>query len=559
MKSPHLPLGSFFVLLLVLQMAFPVDGLANRPNIIFIMADDHTAHAIGAYGGRLSVLNPTPTLDRLASEGLLFENCFAVNSICVPSRAAILTGQYNHRNRVYDLGGRLEAERQFLPRELGKLGYQTSLIGKWHLTEEPAAFEHYTVLPGQGDYFDPTFITRGEKPWPENSFQRRGQHVTDAINELAIDWLKNQRDPSRPFLLMYHHKAPHDYFEYAPRYQDYLAEAEIPEPESLWRQPAFGSIATRGADDELLPYLGSSIGERHLRRNYVKTFKHLDPPTAEQRQRAAYQDYLRRYLRCVKGIDDSLASFFGVLRELQLMDNSIIIYTSDQGMMLGEHDYQDKRWMYEESMRMPLIIRYPPRIAAGQRTDAIIENVDFAPTLLDFAGGQGLSEMQGGSFKSLCETGREPAGWKQAAYYRYWMHLAHHFNPAHLGLRTKKYKLIYFYGMPREDQAPRTPPGWELYDLQKDPQELVNVYGDPAYAEIIRQLKLQLAERRREIGDDGRDYPEMEAVIQEFWDDDAAAQRKAIQLSHDYLEAMKAQVKPAKGGPNEPSRPAKTR
>jgi N-acetylglucosamine-6-sulfatase len=534
------------ILVLTLLLA-PITARADaeaptpRPNIIFIMSDDHAAQAIGAYGGRLAKLNPTPTIDRLAKEGMLFENCFAGNSICTPSRATILTGQYNHINKVYDLDGRLDPAHQFLPIELKKAGYQTAVIGKWHLKSEPAAFDHYCVLSEQGEYFDPTFIVRGEKPWPQNSFKRDGEHVTDAITDLAIQWLRGQRDPSKPFFLMYHHKAPHDMFEYAPRYKDYLENVAIPEPESLWNQPQFGSIGTRGVKDELWPYIGTSIGERNAHRNYVKTFNHTGLPTPEQRKRAAYQDYMKRYLRCVKGIDDSLATFFDYLRSAGFMENTLIVYTSDQGMMLGEHDYQDKRWMYEESARMPLIIRYPKMIKHGMRTDAIIENADFAPTLLDFAGVKRPDVMQGRSVKAICETGREPADWRKSAYYRYWMHMAHHDNPAHLGLRTKDYKLIYYYGVPREGNSPHTPPAWELYDLKKDPHELVNVYDDPAYARVVVELKYGLAERRRQIGDDGRDYPAVEAVVQEFWNYDAAARAKAEQISHECLARYKAQ------------------
>ena len=246
----------------------------------------------------------------------------------------------------------------------------------------------------------------------------------------------------------------------------------------------------------------------------------------------------------MKGVDDSLAIFFDYLRSAGLMDNTVIIYTSDQGMMLGEHDYMDKRWMYDESERMPFIIRYPRGIKPGTRTDAIVENVDFAPTLLDFAGARSPGSMQGRSFKSICETSREPADWKKAAYYRYWMHLAHHDNPGNLGLRTKDYKLIFYYGMGRDEKSFRTPPGWELYDLKKDPLEVVNVYDHPAYASVVTDLKKQLAERRRAIGDDGRDYPQIEAVVQEFWDYDATARAKAEQISHGYRAKMEAPPAP---------------
>lgn len=539
---PNLCLAVLLLTPLTALRAAEAPKPAGKPNIIYIMSDDHTSQAIGAYGGRLAKLNPTPTIDRLAKEGMVFENCFVTNSICTPSRACVLTGQYNHINKAYDLTGRLEPARQFLPIEMTKAGYQTAMIGKWHLVEEPAAFEYYCVLPGQGKYFDPEFIVRGDKPWPKNSVKRDGQHVTDAILDLVLDWMKTKRDPARPFFLMYHNKAPHDMFEYAPRYENYLKDIDIPEPESLWRQPEFGSIATRGYKDELLPYIGTSIGTRNPRRNYVLEWNHGALATEEQRKRTAYNDYLKRYLRCVKGVDDSLAVFLDYLRGAGLMENTVIVYTSDQGMMLGEHDYQDKRWMYEESARMPFIIRYPISIKPGTRTNAIVENVDFAPTLLDLAGVKAPAAMQGRSFKTLCETGSEPADWKNAAYYRYWMHLAHHDNPGHLGLRTKDYKLIFYYGMGRDDKTPRTPPGWELYDLKKDPQELVNVYDAPAYASVVTDLKKQLAARRQAIGDDGSDYPKIEAVVQEFWNYDAAARTKAEQISHDFRATMESQA-----------------
>ena len=527
---------------LLLAFLLPQDADAQiqrevKPNIIYIMSDDHAATAIGAYGGRLAKLNPTPTIDKLAQEGMVFENCFVTNSICTPSRACILTGQYNHRNSVYDLDDTLESKRQYLPIEMRKAGYQTAMIGKWHLRAEPSAFDYYCVLPNLNTYFNPTFLVRGEKPWPENAIKPEG-HVTDITLDLVLDWLKDRRDPAKPFFLMYHNKAPHDMFEFAPRYKDYLEDVEIPEPSSLWSQPGFGSLATRGHHDELLPYIGTSIGTRNPRFNYVKKFGFENLPTEEQRKRAAYNEYLKRYLRCVKGIDDSLAILVEYLRSAGLMENTVIIYTSDQGMMLGEHDYMDKRWMYDESERMPFIIRYPKSIKPGSRTDAIVENVDFAATLLDFAGRKAPEAMQGRSFKTICETGIESVDWKKSAYHRYWMHMVHHDNPGHFGLRTKDYKLIFYYGMGRDDKMPRTPPAWELYDLKKDSQELVNVYDDPAYATVVADLKKQLADKRREIGDDGSDYPLIEAVVREYWDYDAASRAKAEQISHS-LRAMK--------------------
>ncbi len=527
---------------------------ADRPNVLYIMSDDHTAHAIGAYGGRLASLNPTPTIDRLAKEGMLFENAFCTNSICAPSRACVITGQYPHTNGAYDLGGKIEAKRQFLAIEMKKAGYHTAMIGKWHLKEEPAAFDFYSVLPGQGKYHNPEFRVRGENPWPKNLIKFDGMHSSDAITDQSLKWLKEGWDQKKPFFLMHHFKAPHDYFEHAERYNDYLADVDIPEPNSLWssHDPGFGSIATRGANDELVPHIGTSIGTRNPRRSYAGDLPKRFPkdfPTdydpaklsEDEIKHLAYNAYLKNYLRCVKGVDDNLERLFAHLEKIGQLDNTVIIYTGDQGFMLGEHDYQDKRWMYEESMRMPFLIRYPKSIPAGKRSDAIVENVDFAPTMLAFAGVKTPGYMQGRSFQQICETGQEPAGWKQAAYYRYWMHMAHHDNPGHLGIRTKDFKLIFYYGVNYKGQYP-TPPGWELYDLRNDPHETTNLYDNPEYAGKIADLKAQLAALRKKVGDNGQDYPEVEKVVREFWDYDAADRAKAVELSHQFLATREAEL-----------------
>ncbi|WP_460543645.1 sulfatase family protein, partial [Echinicola sediminis] len=514
------------------------------PNIIYIMADDHTTQAFGIYGSRLADLNPTPTLDSLARSGMIFDNCFVNNAICVPSRAAILTGQRAQTSGVLDLEGELPPEKQYLPTELKRLGYQTAIIGKWHLHREPAAFDYYKVLPVQGKYFDPDFRVRGEQSWPNNTVQYEG-HSSDVITDQVIDWFENERDKEKPFFMMYHFKAPHDDFENAPRYESYLEDTFIPEPSSLYDNENNGSAATRGKNDSLTRIIGSSVSHRNLIRNQAmniwkgETYRNYREPEdiaseelvkwkmdADEREYTSkvYQSYLKKYLRCVKGVDDNVKRFLAYLKEEGLLENTIIVYTGDQGFMLGEHDYIDKRWMYDESMRMPFFVRYPEKIKAGSRTDAIINNTDFAPTLIELAGGKTPEYMQGHSFKTILETNKEPEDWQQSTYYRYWMHLAHkHGNPAHFGVRTKRYKLIFFYGRYwvdtdepdaewnkkswGNDFTRHTPVAWEFYDLKKDPNEMDNRYGDPAYKETIQELKSELIRLREELNETDKNYP----------------------------------------------------
>lgn len=529
-----------------LVVSLPYFAYAQQtPNIIFIMSDDHTTQAFGAYGSRLASLNPTPTIDRLAHEGILLENVFCTNSICTPSRASIMTGQYGHINGVYDLSGKLEPERQTLAHEIKKQGYTTAMIGKWHLKHSPEAFDYYQVLPGQGKYIDPVLYGREGEEKMEirfeeglvrevNATQYKG-HSSDVITDISLDWLANKRDKSKPFFLMHHFKAPHDFFVFAPRYQDYLEDVEIPEPASLWYNANNGSIATRGENDSLTDTIGSSIGHRNVIRNMGMHMK-IDPNIPDpEYKKLAYQEYLKRYLRCVKGVDDNVKRLFDYLEAEGLMDNTIIIYTGDQGFMLGEHDYIDKRWMYEESMRMPFLVRYPKTIKAGSRSDAIINNTDFAPTIIEMAGGKAPASVQGSSFKQILETGQEPEDWQQETYYRYWMHMAHkHNNPAHFGIRTKDYKLIFYYGVDYKQRSGaaqqwannpasmsdfQTPAAWEFYDLRKDPEEMDNRYGQAAYADIIKDLKMRLKKLRTKVGENDADFPQIEKIVAEHWED----------------------------------------
>ncbi len=524
----------------------------DRPNILFIMSDDHTAQAVGVYATLLKDLDPTPTIDSLAREGIVFDNAFCTNSICTPSRASIITGQYAHTNGVFDLGGNITPENQALPILMREAGYQTAMIGKWHLKQEPN-FDYYKVLPGQGKYFDTEFRIQGDQPWPKNTVTHTGQHSSDAITDSTLDWFKKERDPDKPFFVCHQYKAPHDYFENAPRYQSYLADLEIPEPDTLYDPPnTFGSLATKGYDNELLPHIGTSVGSRNPRRSYATNlfdrFPEEFPPnydpavlSEEETTRLAYQGYLKKYLRCVRGVDDNLKRLFDYLKEEGLHDNTVIIYTGDQGFWLGEKDYQDKRWAYDESARMPFIVRYPEKIPPGIRSHALIENVDYPALMLDYAGIDIPSDFQGRSFRMICETGQEPNDWKQAVYYRYWMHMAHHDNPGEMSIRTKTHKLIYFYGANYEGGY-QTPPAWELYDLVEDPQELRNVYYVPKYNEIREELKTQFAQLRMDVGDDGSHYPKCEAVVQEFWDYSEEDRLKAIEISANFKRIREAEL-----------------
>ncbi|WP_344788149.1 sulfatase [Postechiella marina] len=522
----------------ILGLLFKLQAQENKkPNILFIMSDDHTSQAFGIYGSRLAHLNPTPNIDALANQGIIFDNVFCNNSICTPSRASILSGQYPQTNGVLDLHQALDKEKQFLPKDLKALGYETAVIGKWHLKEEPANFDYYEVLPLQGKYFNPKLISRDGKTSEEISFGKHGKrtvkttkyegHSSDIVTDRSIEWLKNKRDKSKPFMLMHHFKAPHGMFEFAPRYADYLEDTYIPEPASLYQSGNHGSEGTRGKNDSLIHDIGSSVGLRNTIRGVGRSLE-VDTESPNHKHEA-YQEYLKRYLRCVKGVDDNVKRLIDQLKAEGLYENTIIIYTADQGFMLGEHDYIDKRWMYEESMRMPFIIHYPKGFRQGTRNNTLINNTDFAPTLIDLAGGNTPKYMQGRSFKSIIETGKEPDNWRQSTYYRYWMHMgSRHANPAHFGIRTKDYKLIFYYGRyyktdTKSDNWGRydfnTPVAWEFYDLKKDPNEMQNEYHNAKYKNLISKLKKDLKQKRKDLNEEDDNYPHIQKIINQHWHD----------------------------------------
>ncbi len=489
----------------------------TRPNILFVLADDHAANAISAYGSLLAGVFQTPNLDRIASAGVRLDRCFCTNAICTPSRASILTGQHSHKCGVRTLSDALDPDADTLVRRMQGSGYQTGLFGKWHVHCPPAGFDDFRVLPGQGIYFDPHFIGPDDDweaayaPHHSEGGTRHNGYVTDLVTDFTLDWLRN-RDRDRPFLACCHHKAPHDDFEYHPRHEHFLDGVDIPEPANLWED--------HGRRDPCTRHHGTSVSDRNPVRNAILRMSDPAYPTgpldvtgldAEGRTRAAYQKYLKDYLRCCAAIDENVGRLLDFLEEDGVADDTLVVYTSDQGMFLGEHDYIDKRWIYDEAMRMPMLVSLPREIPPGSVNADVVSNVDIASTLLDYAEAPVSEEVQGRSFRSNLRGETDP-DWPQRVYYRYWMHMAHHHNPAHYGLRTQRYKLIHFYGLPLDatDALPgSTPPGWEFYDLEVDPAENVNRYADPAYAAVIAELKLQLLEEKRRLGDEDECYPEM--------------------------------------------------
>ena len=459
----------------------------NKPNILFIMSDDHASHAMSCYGSRI---NETPHLDCIAQGGMRFDNCFCTNSICTPSRATILTGTYNHVNNVTTLASKMDGRQLTFPKLLQKQGYQTAVIGKWHLGHggiyDPTGFDYWNVLPGQGLYHDPEMFEMGEKKVFKG-------YVTDIITDFSLDWLR-ERDKNRPFCLLCHHKAPHRQWEPDEKHARMYEDIDIPEPETF--NDDYSNRARAAAEAKMRVERDLNPGD--LKQPVPQGL------TSEEEKSWKYQRYIKDYLRCVASIDDNVGRLLDYLDEEGLTDNTIVIYTSDQGFFLGDHGWYDKRFMYEESLRMPFIIRYPEEIKPGTVNEDIMLNVDFAPTFLDYAGIDIPEQMQGTSFRPLL-NGQVPEDWQTSMYYRYWMHLAHHYVYAHYGVRTLRYKLIYYYadalGQPGAVDEPKEPE-WELFDLEKDPCEMNNVYNNPEYAAVVKELKTELRRLQEQVGDE---------------------------------------------------------
>jgi arylsulfatase A-like enzyme len=437
------------------------------------MADDHAAHAISAYGSKL---NKTPNIDRIAKDGMRFTNCFVTNSICTPSRATIITGRYSHMNGV-PVFNHIDGSQPTLPKYLQAAGYHTGMIGKWHLGSEPTGFAYWNILPGQGVYHDPVFITKdGKKKHPG--------YCTDIITDFALEFLKD-RPKDKPFFLMCHHKAPHRPWDPDEKHKKMFENVQVPEPppETFNDDYATRSDAAREATMRI---------DRDLNARDLKE-KPPEGLTGAALKKWKYQRYMRDYLACVASIDDNVGRLLDYLDKNGLAENTIVVYTSDQGFFLGEHNWFDKRFMYEESLRMPFLVRWPGKVKAGSVSDGMILNVDFAPMMMDAAGLKTPADIQGKSFLPFMK-GEKPKDWRTSMYYRYYHYPMHHQVQPHYGLRTERYKLIFYNKINQ----------WELFDLEKDPYELKNVYSDAAYGDTVKKLKDEMYRLKKELKDENQ-------------------------------------------------------
>jgi arylsulfatase A-like enzyme len=498
------------VLILVVILSKELSAQSSRPNIIYIMSDDHAYQAISAYGYGL---NHTPNIDKLADQGMLFTRAFVTNSICGPSRAVMLTGKHSNVNGFMDNHSTFNGGQQTVAKLLHNAGYQTAVIGKWHLVSDPQGFDYWNIVPGQGDYYNPDFIENGTR-------KRVPGYVTNITTDFAINWL-DQRDKSKPFFLMYQQKAPHRNWMPEEKYYHLFDSTQFPVPSNYFDDYSTRTKAAREQEMEIASDMhfgydlkvpvdsalekqtgaGPSL-QGPLSRLSPEQRKKWDEaynPVIEQFNKAhltgkelaiwKYQRYMKDYLRCVQSVDDNVGRLMDYLKANGLDKNTIVIYTSDQGFFLGEHGWFDKRWMYEESFRTPLIIKWPGVTNKKKTTTSMVQNLDFAETILDMAGVAIPADMQGKTMVPLLK-GKQKGNVHDALYYHFYENQEHKVAK-HIGVRTDRYKLIYFY----ENRE------WELYDLKKDQSEMKNVYSDPAYKDVVKTMKEKLEQLRKEYKD----------------------------------------------------------
>lgn len=467
----------------------------DKPNIVFIFADDHSIQTIGAYGARLSEFcrqqGVTPNIDRLAAAGAVFPNSFCCNSLCSPSRAAVLTGLHSGANGVRCLDQPVAKGVWTYPGAIREAGYQTAVVGKWHLGDTPANTDYWRLFPGQGSYWNPALIG------PAGTEKRAG-YATDILADLGLDWLK-QRDKSKPFMLMMHHKAPHRPWEPPTRYYRWLADVTIPEPPTL-----FDDYAGRGtpahtqkleigrdmtlADDLKVHPPGKGKPDAEFQAAYGARNEAFQKANLQGAAltRWKYQQYMKDYLRCIKAVDDSVGRLLDYLKAEGLDDDTVVIYAADQGFFNGEHGWFDKRWIYEESIHMPLIVRWPGVVKPGSRPTPLVQNIDYASTFVDLAGGKVPDGLHGRSLVPILR-GQTPADWRKSLYYHYYD--PGHGVTKHYGVRTERFTLVNFYPVKE----------WELYDNERDPLQLRSVCADAAYAKTVAELKTELERLRRQF------------------------------------------------------------
>jgi arylsulfatase A-like enzyme len=469
-----------------------------RPNILFIFADDLSCQAVSAYGEKRHLLE-TPNLDRIANEGVRFDRCLVTNSICGPSRATILTGKYSHINGFYNnSNSRFDGSQQTFPKLLQGAGYSTAIIGKWHLVSDPTGFDHWHILPGQGVYYNPPMIQKGERT-------KHVGYTTDIITDLSIEWLKN-RDKSKPFLLMSQHKAPHREWAPALRHLGWDQDRVYPEPDTLFDDFSGRSKAVSdhdmGLDRTFTPLDAKLRPAPNMTEEQLQVWNAYYEPRNEVFRKAnligkdlirwRYNRYMHDYLACVKAVDENIGRLLEFLEQEGLAENTVVVFSSDQGFFLGEHGWFDKRWIFEESLRTPLIVRWPGVAKPGSVNDKLVSLLDFAETFLDIAGIAAPADMQGRSLVPLCR-GETPADWRKSLYYHYYEFPVPHRVRPHYGVITERFKLVHYYKPDVDD--------WELLDREEDPLEVKSFYTDPAYAQTVSELHAEIERLRAEVGE----------------------------------------------------------